>query len=85
MPDIQIDQWDFESGFAYGSVDGKAITIPFRTAEDGGKRPEEEVEDGAMPCWEWDGDEDAPTLSPSIRMFDAHFHIRDGEVQETGT
>lgn len=80
MSDVQIDRWDFENGFAYGTAGGKRIAIPFRTGEEGGQRPKADVEDGAMPIWEWDGDEDEPTLSPSVRMFDAHFHVRDGEV-----
>lgn len=81
--DVTIDQWDFETGFAYGEIDGKRIAIPFRTADDGGQRPKAEVEEGAMPIWQWDGDREEPTLSPSVRMLGAHFHVKNGEVVPT--
>lgn len=31
--------------------------------------------------WNWDGDEDSPTLSPSIDIDDIHIFIENGEIQ----
>lgn len=80
MTDVEIDGWDFDRSCVYLDIDGKRGEAHFRTEEDGGQRSQEKVDDGAMPVWCWDGDRENPTLSPSIRMFGAHFYIRDGEV-----
>lgn len=80
QPPVSIREWDFEHGVVHLDVGDRRATIAFRTAAEGGQRAESAVEAGQVPIWAWDGDRDEPTLSPSIRLSDAHFHIRDGEI-----
>lgn len=82
MAEVEIRRWVFDGarGHAHLEIDKRRASVYFRTEEAGGQQPQSAVDDGAMPIWLWDGDRDEPTLSPSIRMFGAHFHIRDGEV-----
>jgi len=84
MTDVEIREWSFEPEHGPPKVlllvGGKRAPIHFRTGENGGQRDKKAVEDGEFPIWEWDGDRDAPTLSPSIDIWGAHFHIKDGDV-----
>jgi hypothetical protein len=48
------------------------------------------IEDGPSPYahpgnkWTWDGNEDAPTLSPSLLCNQDHFYVRAGKIEFLG-
>jgi hypothetical protein len=82
VSEVAVKRWDFDSSLprVYLTIGGQSAVAHFRTEADGGQRPKEAVQDGAFPIWQWDGDRDEPTLSPSLQIWDAHFHIQGGEV-----
>ena len=80
---VEIENWYFEGGpfeFTDGHVillvGEKRLNLPFGrgVSEDG-----REAEDG-IPAWNWDGDEESPTLQPSVKWHGEHFFVEDGEV-----
>ena len=41
-----------------------------------------EMRDGSRPCWQWNGDAEKPTLSPSVNYpGTCHFHIKEGRIE----
>lgn len=62
-------------------VDGMAVIdgchfIPF-----GRDVPESGRDSNSFAVWNWDGDHDEPTLSPSIDLSDFHGHVVNGEFE----
>jgi hypothetical protein len=44
-----------------------------------------ENRDGSRPCWQWNGDTEKPTLSPSVNYVGScHFHVREGRIEYQG-
>lgn len=63
----------------HDKVDGLVLLknkyyIPF-----GKDIPSDGREGDSFAIWSWDGDEDDPTLEPSINLEDFHGHIRNGK------
>lgn len=78
MADIIICNWVFDGGrgHVHVEIDGQRQTFIFEHEN----RWEPNDEGSGLTTWKWDGDREAPTLSPSIDHPDAHFYIRDGAV-----
>lgn len=78
MADVKVCNWVFDGarGHVHIEIEGQRTTIVFEHED----RWEPNEHGRGPTTWSWDGDREAPTLSPSIDHPDAHFHIEDGEV-----
>lgn len=79
MAEVTLLNWIFDGarGHVHVDIDGTPSTIVFEHED----RWEPNQDEPGLTTWCWDGDREEPTLSPSIKMHDAHFHIRDGEIE----